>query len=123
MNNRFTLGMLLLSLVGLSSCLTSKKIVYVRNLKPDTSYQVANLPPLRLQKSDRISIEVSAKNPELAVPFNILANSYTVNGDGSLNTNMDVGRSVNVTGYLVDREGNIAFPVLGNLHVEGLSIE
>lgn len=119
--NRITLGMLLLSMVALSSCVTSKKMVYVKDLQPDTLYRVADLPPLLVQKNDRISIEVSAKNPELAVPFNTAGGSYSVNEDGSLNTGTD--RPTNAKGYLVDREGNIAFPVLGTLQLEGLSIE
>ncbi|KUY17754.1 sugar transporter [Elizabethkingia miricola] len=88
---------------------------------PDTEYPVAEAPVLRLQKNDRISIQVSAKSLELAAPFNTVAGTYKVGIDGSVSTGMD--QSSNAQGYLVDREGNIAFPVLGNLHVEGLTLE
>ncbi|AKH95625.1 sugar transporter [Elizabethkingia anophelis FMS-007] len=99
----------------------SKKVVYVNDMLPDTEYPVAEAPALRLQKNDRVSIQVSAKSLELAAPFNTVAGTYKVGNDGSVSTGID--QSSNAQGYLIDREGNIAFPVLGNLHVEGLTLE
>lgn len=64
---------------------------------------------------------MSAKSLELAAPFNTVAGTYKVGNDGSVSTGID--QSSNAQGYLIDREGNIAFPVLGNLHVEGLTLE
>ncbi|HFK5546701.1 TPA: polysaccharide biosynthesis/export family protein [Elizabethkingia anophelis] len=104
----------------LNSCV-SKKVVYVQDMIPDTEYPVAEAPALRLQKNDRVSIQVSAKSLELAAPFNTVAGTYKVGTDGSISTGVD--QSSNAQGYLIDREGNIAFPVLGNLHVEGLTLE
>lgn len=118
--NKFILGLTLLCTVLLSSCL-SKKVVYVNDMLPDTEYPVAEAPAIRLQKNDRISIQVSAKSLELAAPFNTVAGTYKVGTDGSVSTGVD--HSSNAQGYLIDREGNIAFPVLGNLHVEGLTLE
>lgn len=118
--NKFILGLTLLCTVLLSSCL-SKKVVYVNDMLPDTEYPVAEAPAIRLQKNDRISIQVSAKSLELAAPFNTVAGTYKVGTDGSVSTGVD--QSSNAQGYLIDREGNIAFPVLGNLHVEGLTLE
>lgn len=118
--NKFILGLTLLCTVLLSSCL-SKKVVYVNDMLPDTEYPVAEAPAIRLQKNDRISIQVSAKSLELAAPFNTVAGTYKVGTDGSVSTGVD--QSSNAQVYLIDREGNIAFPVLGNLHVEGLTLE
>ncbi|WP_278551570.1 polysaccharide biosynthesis/export family protein [Elizabethkingia bruuniana] len=118
--NKFILGLTLFSLILLNSCV-SKKIVYVQDMIPDTEYPVAEAPAIRLQKNDRLSIQVSAKSLELAAPFNTVAGTYKVGTDGSVSTGID--QSSNAQGYLIDREGNIAFPVLGNLHVEGLTLE
>ncbi|MDV3665872.1 sugar transporter [Elizabethkingia anophelis] len=90
-------------------------------MQPDSEYPIAEAPALRLQKNDRISIQVSAKSLELAAPFNTVAGAYKVGVDGNVTTGVD--QSANAQGYLIDREGNIAFPVLGNLHVEGLTLE
>ena len=118
--NKFILGLILFSVISLNSCV-SKKIVYVQDMIPDTEYPVAEAPALKLQKNDRLSIQVSAKSLELAAPFNTVAGTYKVGNDGSVSTGID--QSSNAQGYLIDREGNIAFPVLGNFHVEGLTLE
>ncbi|AQW91208.1 TPA: polysaccharide biosynthesis/export family protein [Elizabethkingia anophelis] len=118
--NKFILGLALFSIILLNSCV-SKKVVYVQDMIPDTEYPVAEAPALRLQKNDRVSIQVSAKSLELAAPFNTVAGTYKVGTDGSISTGVD--QSSNAQGYLIDREGDIAFPVLGNLHVEGLTLE
>ncbi|CAI9679963.1 MULTISPECIES: polysaccharide biosynthesis/export family protein [Elizabethkingia] len=118
--NKFILGLTLFGIILLNSCV-SKKVVYVNDMLPDTEYPVAEAPALRLQKNDRVSIQVSAKSLELAAPFNTVAGTYKVGNDGSVSTGID--QSSNAQGYLIDREGNIAFPVLGNLHVEGLTLE
>ncbi|AQX08222.1 polysaccharide biosynthesis/export family protein [Elizabethkingia ursingii] len=118
--NKFILGLTLFSIILLNSCV-SRKIVYVQDMIPDTEYPVAEAPAIRMQKNDRLSIQVSAKSLELAAPFNTVAGTYKVGNDGSVSTGID--QSSNAQGYLIDREGNIAFPVLGNLHVEGLTLE
>ncbi|WP_275149917.1 polysaccharide biosynthesis/export family protein [Elizabethkingia meningoseptica] len=118
--NKFILGLTVFGLILLNSCV-SKKIVYVQDMLPDTEYPIADAPVLHLQKNDRVSIQVSAKSLELAAPFNTVAGTYKVGTDGSISTGID--QSSNSQGYLIDREGNIAFPVLGNLHVEGLTLE
>jgi len=118
---KLNLWIILLGTVLLSSCLSSKKVVYVKDMTADMEYPIGNIPALKLQKSDRISIKVSAKNPELAVPFNVMGGNYAPNDKDSginLPSNTQDG-----PGYLIDRQGNITFPVLGILNIEGLTIE
>ncbi|HFK5586636.1 TPA: polysaccharide biosynthesis/export family protein [Elizabethkingia anophelis] len=104
----------------LNSCV-SKKLIYAEDMIPDVEYQIADAPALKLQKNDRLSIQVSAKSLELAAPFNTVAGTYKVGADGNVSTGIDL--SSNAQGYLIDRDGNIAFPVLGILHVESLTLE
>lgn len=99
----------------MNSCIVSQKVTYLKDLKPENSYPVATIPPLRIQKNDRLSIEVLAKNAELAAPFNNQVGSYTNSEFKSANTSNG--------GYLVDQQGNIEFPILGTLNVEGMSID
>lgn len=105
----------------LSSCMAPKKIVYVSDMQPDSLYNMPEVPALRVQKNDRLSILVSAKNPELAAPFNVGVGAYKVNEDGSVSTT-NVAAS-NAQGYLVDQQGQIDFPVLGTLDVLGLTLQ
>jgi polysaccharide export outer membrane protein len=63
---------------------------------------------------DELRIHVmsnTGKDDELLKPFNAMTSSVVGYGNG---TNRQGG-------YLVDGEGNIEFPVLGKLHVEGLT--
>jgi polysaccharide export outer membrane protein len=113
--------MLLLSIADLTSCVVGKKVVYVNDMVADSAYHMNDLPLLRVQKNDRLNIVVSAKNPELAAPFNAGIGTYKVSDDG--NISMGVDRSVNTQGYLIDQQGNVTFPVLGTLHLEGLTLD
>lgn len=106
-----------IAILGLNSCLVSRKIVYLNDLDPSKTYNVTPIPPIRIQKNDRISIQVSAKNLELAAPFNNHGGNYSVSATGN------VGTSLVDRGYLVDQQGNIEFPILGTINVEGMSLD
>ena len=56
---------------------------------------------------------VNSKDPELALPFNMPLISYQIG-------NQNIGQQ-RLVGYLVNQDGNIDFPILGEIHVEGLT--
>ncbi|MFD1771951.1 polysaccharide biosynthesis/export family protein [Sphingobacterium suaedae] len=118
--NKFILGMWLTAVALLSSCGASK-VVYVKDLDVNSPYETAEAPALRVQKNDRLSIVISAKNPELAAPFNGGYGAYKVNDDGSVASGLI--SSPGTQGYLVDKNGKIDFPVLGSLNVLGLTLD
>jgi len=111
-----------LCLFSFQSCIVPKKVVYLKDMEPNKVYNTALVPPLRVQKNDRLSIQVTSKNPELAVPFNPDGGVYNVSAQGSVSNVPLTGSNIN-KGYLVDQEGNIEFPVLGTLNVEGLTLD
>ncbi|NGM64054.1 polysaccharide biosynthesis/export family protein [Sphingobacterium sp. SGR-19] len=117
--SKFTLLTWVLALVLLNGCIVPKKVVYVKDMVPDTAYMAMEMLPLRLQKDDRIQIVVSASAPELAAPFNGGAGSFRVENDGSVSTVVDRTNG----SYMIDYNGNIDFPILGTLHVEGLTVD
>jgi len=112
----FFVGWMLL----LNSCVVSKKVVYVNDMVPNTAYNAMVPPALRIQKNDRLSIVVGAKNPELAIPFNQGIATYQLDEQG----NVPVGPSSSrdTQGYLVDHNGEIEFPIIGSLLIEGRTI-
>lgn len=120
--NKIVLGLFLMSIMLITSCRTSK-IVMVKDMEADVAYQIKNLKPIAIQKGDRLSISVSSKNPELAVPFNEGIGSYQISNQGTvessgINTASTAGR-----GYLVNQNGNIDFPILGEILVMGMTLE
>ena len=78
----------------------------------DVDYAVVPAPELRLKTDDRVSIQVFSVDEELAAPFNTGAGLSTGEGISGAIT----------SSYLVDMNGNIDFPVLGTLHVEGKTL-
>lgn len=118
--NRIVYGCIC-GLLLLNSCMTSKKVVYVKDMEADIAQQIKGTPLLRVQKNDRLSIIVNSKNPELVLPFNSASGSYPVGDKGEI-TSLPSTSSTGQT-YLVDQQGEITFPLLGNLKIEGLSVE
>ena len=105
--------LLLLSLIMLTmmttSCVTSKKVRYLRDM-PAYGVPLNDKFEATIAPYDELRIYVlsDGKNEELVKPFNVL---------GTAGANV----STNQMGYLVDINGNIEFPVLGEVHVAGLT--
>ena len=100
-----------IALLGLmtTSCVTSKKVRYLSDM-PTYGVPLNDKFEATIAPYDELRIYVmgDGKNDELVKPFNVLG---TV-GNTNSQTRM---------GYLVDVNGNIEFPVLGELHVAGLT--
>ena len=97
-------------LLGLmtTSCVTSKSVRYLRDM-PIEGVPLNDRFEATIAPYDELRIFVmQGKDEELVKPFNVLGTAGSVNGQNRM-------------GYLVDVNGNIEFPVLGELHVEGLT--
>lgn len=119
--NKLIIGMIALGVIMFSSCAT-RKIVYVKDMEPEIPYQIQQAKPLQIQQADRISIAVSSKNPELAIPFNTEVGSFQVTNQANIESGINTSNSIQ-SGYLVNPDGTIDFPILGKIKVEGLNIE
>ncbi len=107
-------------LLLMTSCSTRKKIVYLNNMEQGKQYEFDMSHEATIHRNDRLAITVSSKHPELALPFNAQGNSVQVGADGSVATSPASPETVK--GYRVDPNGNIDFPILGTLHVEGMKV-
>jgi len=119
--NRIILFVALVNLFGFSSCLMNK-VQYVKDMSPDSVYNIKVTEAMKIQPNDRLAITVNSKDIELAAPFNTDLGGY------KLKTEKEVIDGVNANerfeeGYLVDEDGNIEFPILGKIQVGGLSTE
>ena len=120
MNIRHLLFVSLLILLMTSSCSTRKNIVYLHDMKMGENYPIDVKHEAVIHRDDRLSITVSCKKPELAIPFNVSTGSVTVSEDGNIRTGSVP--STREKGYRVDVDGYINFPILGRLYVEGLKV-
>ena len=104
----------------LSSCASPKDFVYLQDMQVGEKYAFDTAHEAVVHNDDRLSISVSCKNPELAIPFNIQGGAFRVDASGDVQS-ADVS-GTREKGYRVDAEGYIDFPILGKLHVEGLKV-
>lgn len=97
------------------SCVSTKNSTYFYNVSDTTilSRSEDTMSPI-IQKSDILSVNISSLNAEASAIFNI---SNNVNS--SVITN--AGSSANGAGYLVNTDGNIQLPILGNIKVDGFT--
>lgn len=120
-NIKYLVILLDICLFFLTSCGSPKNAVYFDNIS-DTLLRslTADVEPV-IQKNDLLSISVSSLNPEATIIFN-MPNIATVSPSVSTASSaMPAGAGPQITGYLVNREGTIQFPVLGYITAAGLS--
>lgn len=99
----------------LSGCSSSKHVPYFRNIDQVNLEPSRGLYDAKIMPKDMLTITVITTDPKVAAPFNLSVQS-------SLNNSGQFGAgSGSLQGYLVDNEGNINFPVIGKLHVVGLT--
>lgn len=94
-----------------TSCVTTKKVRYLQDM-PIEGMPLNETLEATVAPYDELRIMVmssTGKEDELVKPFNTLMGGMMSTGYGNLG------------GYLVDGNGDIEFPVLGMLHVAGLT--
>jgi polysaccharide biosynthesis/export protein len=118
MKKRIAFFIIIAATIGLSSCSSYKKIPYLQGLD---SLNLATLQATphetKIMPQDLITIVVSCSNPELAAPFNLTVQTPLSVSQG----NSNITTQPVLQQYLVNSEGDIDFPVLGKLHVGGLT--
>lgn len=110
------LGGLCLSL--LVSCTSYQKIPYLQNIETvNATEEVFSMYDAHIRPKDLLTITVNTTDPEAAAPFNL-----TIQSSANSNLTQWVTQQAALQQYLVDNQGNIDFPVLGELHLGGLSM-
>ena len=99
--------------VMLTSCATPANVIYFQDAGDYARY--INITPYEvfIHQDDLLAIMVNSTVTDAAMPYNLPMSNYYVGGESYGQQRM--------LGYLVDKEGNIDFPVLGKIKVEGLS--
>lgn len=111
---KLLLGVLLL----LTSCTSYQKIPYLQDFETvNATEEVTAMYDAHIRPKDLLTITVNTTDPEAAAPFNL-----TVQSAANSNLTQWVTQQAALQQYLVDNQGNIDFPVLGELHLGGLSM-
>jgi polysaccharide export outer membrane protein len=115
MNNFLKLSIFMILIMFMSSCVSKKDIIYFQNNEIDQS-KVSNSYKTIIKPDDLLQITITALDVEAVRPFNLVAVTYS----SSSNSASGVVQQQN---YLVDKNGEIDFPVLGKIKIGGLSRE
>lgn len=107
-------GILAVLFICFYSCKPKENMVYMSNHNPEQEIAAAKFQGLHIQEGDQLLILVSALDEIAVRPFNL--NTMT-------KTNDEVQGTTNATPseYTVDSDGNINFPVLGDVYVKGMT--
>lgn len=107
----------IVSILIVVSCSTPKNVTYFQELENLDVISIENKDKIRYQPHDIVSIKISAPDPETVLPFN---SNLNINTETENNGNTQAN-SAKVPTYLIDAEGIIEFPVIGNLKIAGLT--
>lgn len=105
------LGITLVIGALLASCASKKDVVYFQDAKDFETLVSKNTFSSKFKVDDVLSIHVSTLDPEASVPFNLFKGAE------------EGGFTPQQVDYIVDKEGNIDFPVIGSVKIQGLSPE
>ena len=123
-----TLALMAVAILCLSSCVSSKKIIYFQGA--DSVYaqaqEILQKYEMRLKPADQILIKVTCNNPEL---LEIFSSDVTMGagggsrGSSSYYSNSATGTMGSAYGYTVDNDGFVDLPQLGKVKVAHLTVD
>jgi polysaccharide export outer membrane protein len=112
---RYSHLLLLLIVLSCFSCVSVQKTVYFSGQEDATLPGDVQVPVPVIANHDLLSISVSSLNPQASSVFNAPNISY------ASSTSVTTGGTLQSSGYLVDEQGYIQFPIIGNIKVAGLT--
>ena len=117
--NLFMLAVLSLVLAACGT--TGQEVVYMQNIDQIPASALATVTSqagdFTIKPGDMLSINISSSNADAVKPFNKIQYIPRLGENGG---GVGMGDYSNVL-YLVDDNGNIEFPVLGRLHISGMT--
>lgn len=115
----------LLAVWATFSCSAPSHVTYFQDLRPGESEQkVIAATEIKVRPGDKLSIIVNSRDPQLTQLFNL---PYVTQQIGQVSASKSSGSvsgsSQGISGYTVDEQGMIDFPVLGKLEIAGKNRE
>lgn len=104
---KWRIYILMLTALAVSGCRSTEKYAYLSDAPRGESMPIKQSYEAIIQTGDLLYIFVYSEFPKSASPFNQETNRENITS--------------NVPGYRVDANGDIAFPILGRMHIAGLT--
>jgi len=109
-----------------TSCSTPKNISYFPELNTGDIVSAERILDVRVKPDDKLSIVVSTQDPALSSLFNLMTVQNRIGQTTQTTTSVGTASSNSngqVSFYTIDSHGDIEFPVLGKLHIAGMTRE
>lgn len=127
-NSILNASLVTLAMLAATSCKAPKDVAYFQDTETTAIIDAAQVRNITVRPEDKLSIVIKTKDPEISNLFNlpiyssrIGQTSGSVNGSGTKSLNFTANGNDGVATYTVNPQGDIDFPVLGKLHVAGMT--
>lgn len=122
MNYKVNIFAYLIALLAITSCSTPKEaptLSYFQNLKQADGTLPDNVADykIKIQPDDELIITITSSSPEATAMFNVPL------GNPSIKGNINASQSPRLQTHIVDHNGMIQIPVLGEIKAQGLSTD
>lgn len=108
----------------LCSCTTPENITYFQDVASGTIISPSQQLEIKVKPEDKLSIIVSTQDPALSQLFNLVSSQsrlgQTTSATRSAGSNASSGNG-QTSLYTVNSKGDIKFPLLGELHIAGMT--
>lgn len=133
MYKRFRFCFLLIFFISaFVSCRSIHDVAYISDAERDSAQRILTTYTNTIHPGDQLYIYVNSLNPQSVAPFNQEMHSVVAEANRMANirgesskpqtaSTFDQRHVGQVPGYMVDEAGTITFPLLGKLHVEGIT--
>lgn len=111
LSSQHSFFLIVLVLMLFSSCASKKDVVYFQNTGSFETIVDKNSFTPKFKVDDLVNIHVSTLDPEASAPFNLFRGA----SEGGIQPQQ--------VDYLIDKDGEIDFPVIGKVKISGLSAE
>ena len=99
----------------LSGCSNTKEVAYFQDVNNGATIDLIKSSEIKFRPNDKMTIVVNCRDPKLAALYNLPVMSQRLGEESYSNSPYQMSL------YSVDANGDINFPIVGKIHVEGLN--
>lgn len=105
----------------LGSCSTPKNITYFQDITDGAVINPIQQLDIKVKPEDKLSIMVTTQDPALSNLFNLVQVNTRLGANTTASTTSSYTSESHISYYTVNKLGDINFPVVGDIHIGGLT--